>query len=158
MMWSSGSLQAKDPDGTISFVDILLHQLAELILNKPLSDLSVENVMTIETLVLTVFDTYWQSELKVKNTFAELIGDKYIQCLSHLHEVLLNFLGEDQIEILHIHKVIILSYVIYTAVLVLQPLTAIISLYLVNELYIKLTLKNLYLQHLKLVMSACVDA
>ena len=157
-MWSSGSLQAKDPDGTISFVDILLHQLAELILNKPLSDLSVENVMTIETLVLTVFDTYWQSELKVKNAFAELIGDKYMQCLSHLHEVLLNFLGEDQIDILHIHKVIILSYVIYTAVLALQPLTAIISSYLVNELYIKLTFKNLYLQHLKLVMSACVDA
>ena len=44
--------------------------------------------MKIETLVLTVFDIYWQSELKVKNAVAELIGDKYIQCLYHLHEVL----------------------------------------------------------------------
>ena len=98
MMWGYGSLQAKDPDGTVVFVDILLHQLAELILNKPLKDLSAENVMTVETLVLTVFNIYWQSELKVKNAFAELIGDKYIQCLNHLHEVLLNFLGEDKIK------------------------------------------------------------
>ena len=98
MMWGYGSLQAKDPDGTVAFVDILLHQLAEVILNKPLNDLSAENVMTIETLLLTVFDIYWQSELKVKNAFAELIGDKHIQCLNHLHEILLNFLGEDKIK------------------------------------------------------------
>ena len=110
MMWGYGSLQAKDPDGTVAFVDILLHQLAEVILNKPLGDLSAENVMTIETLLLTVFDIYWHSELKVKNAFAELIGDKHIQCLKHLHEVLLNFLGEDKIKTNH--NLIMLFFVI----------------------------------------------
>ena len=47
--WGYDSFQAKDPDGTITFVDIILHQLAELIFNKSWSDLSVEN-RTIETL------------------------------------------------------------------------------------------------------------
>lgn len=40
--WSYGSFQAKDADGTIAFVDILLHQLAELILNKSWSGLSAK--------------------------------------------------------------------------------------------------------------------
>ena len=93
-MWGYGSVQAKDPDGTVAFVDILLHQLAEVILNKPLGDLSAENVMTIETVLLTVFDMYWQSEVKIKDAIAELIGDQYIQCLNHLYEVLGNYYGE----------------------------------------------------------------
>ena len=95
-MWGYGLLQTKDPDGAIALVDTLLHQLAELIHNNSLSDLSAEKFMTIETLLLTVFDIYWQSEMKVKNAFAEFIGDKYIPCLSRLHEVLLNFPGEDR--------------------------------------------------------------
>ena len=96
-MWGCDSLQAKDPDGAIALVDILMHQLAELILNNSLSDLSAEKFMTIETLLLTVFDIYWQSEVKVKYAVAELIGDKYIQCLNCLHEVLLNFRGENTV-------------------------------------------------------------
>lgn len=95
-MWGYGLLQTKDPDGAIALVDTLLHQLAELILNNSLSDLSAEKFTTIETLLLTVFDIYWQSEMKVKDAFAEFIGDKYIPCLSRLHEVLLNFPGEDR--------------------------------------------------------------
>ena len=93
-MWGCDSLQAKDPDGTIAFADILLHQLAELILN---NDLSAEKFMTIETLLVTVFDIYWQSEVKVKDAVAKLIGDKYIQCLNSLHKVLWNFFGEDTV-------------------------------------------------------------
>ena len=89
--WSYGSFQAKDPDGTIAFVDILLHQVAELIFNKSWSDLSVENSRTIETLLLTVFDIYWQSEGKVKDAFAELIGDKYIQCFIDLNTIVVSF-------------------------------------------------------------------
>lgn len=95
-MWGYGLLQTKDPDGAIALVDTLLYQLAGLILNNSLSDLSAEKFMTIETLLLTVFDIYWQSEVKVKDACAELIGDKYIPCLSRLHEVLLNFHGEDR--------------------------------------------------------------
>ena len=96
-IWGCDLLQAKDPDGAIALADVLLHQLAELILNKPLSDLSAETFMTVETLLWTVFDIYWQSEVKVKDAVAELIGDKYIQCLNCLHEVLWNFLGEDTV-------------------------------------------------------------
>lgn len=90
-MWGCDSIQqTKDPDGTIVYVDILLHQLAELILNiKSLTDLSAEDSMTIETLILAVFDIYWQSEGKVKNAVAELIGDKYIQCFIDLDDVVI---------------------------------------------------------------------
>ena len=86
-IWISDSLQAKDSDGAITFTDLLLNQMVDLILNKSLSDLSAENVMTIETLLLTVFDMYWQSEEKIKDAVAELIGDKYAQCLNRLHLV-----------------------------------------------------------------------
>ena len=71
--------------------------MIDLILNKSLSDLSAENVMTIETLLLTVFDMYWHSEVKIKDAIAELIGDQYIQCLNHLYEVLGNYYGENTI-------------------------------------------------------------
>ena len=48
-------------------------------------DLSgARNLLTIETLILTVFDIYWQSEMNMKDALAVLIGDKYIQCLNHL--------------------------------------------------------------------------
>ena len=93
-IWISDSLQANDSDGAITFTDLLLNQMVDLILNKSLSDLSAENVMTIETLLLTVFDMYWQSEEKIKDAIAELIGDKYIQCLNHLYEILGNYYGE----------------------------------------------------------------
>ena len=89
--WGYSSLQTKDTDGTIAFADILLHQLAELIFNKSWSDLSVENSRTIETLLLTVFDVYWQSEGKVKDAVAELIGDKYIQCFIDLNPIVVSF-------------------------------------------------------------------
>ena len=80
-MWGCDSLQKRDPDGTIAFVDILLYQLAEQTEGLLKSDLNAENKLwTIETLLLTVFDVYWQSELKMKEAVAELIGDKYIQC------------------------------------------------------------------------------
>ena len=79
-------LRAKDTDGTIAFTDILLSQLVELIsLND--DDFSAESIMTIETLLLTMFDLYWHSEEKVKNAVAELIGDKYAQHLNRLHLV-----------------------------------------------------------------------
>ena len=84
--WEYGLLQAKDTDGTIAFTDILLNQLVELIsLND--DDFSAGNIMTIETLLLTVFDMYWHSEEKMKDAVAELIGDKYAQCLNRLHLV-----------------------------------------------------------------------
>ena len=93
-IWISDSLQANDSDGAITFTDLLLNQMVDLILNKSLSDLSAENVMTIEPLLLTVFDMYWQSEEKIKDAIAELIGDQYIQCLNHLYEILGNYYGE----------------------------------------------------------------
>ena len=84
--WEYGLLQAKDTDGTMAFTDILLNQLVELIsLND--DDFSAGNIMTIETLLLTVFDMYWHSEEKMKNAVAELIGDQYAQCLNRLHLV-----------------------------------------------------------------------
>ena len=82
----------KDPDGTIAFVDILLHQLAELIFNKSWSELSVEN-NTIETLLLTVFDLYGQSEVRVKDAVAELIGDKYIKLFCDL-DLIVTYFGK----------------------------------------------------------------
>lgn len=93
-IWISDSLQAKDSDGAITFTDLLLNQMVDLILKKSVSDLSAENVMTIETLLLTVFDMYWHSEVKIKDAIAELIGDQYIQCLNHLYEILGNYYGE----------------------------------------------------------------
>ena len=89
--WGYSSLQARDTDGTIAFADVLLHQLAEMILNKNWRDLSVENSRTIETLLLTVFDLYWQSEGKVKDAVAEFIGDKYIQCFINLDDIVTSF-------------------------------------------------------------------
>ena len=49
------------------------------------------NSRTIETLLLTVFDIYCQSEGKVKDAFAELIGDKYIQCFIDLNTIVVSF-------------------------------------------------------------------
>lgn len=98
--WGSGLLRAKDTDGTIAFTDILLSQLVELIsLND--DDFSAESIMTIETLLLTMFDLYWHSEEKMKNAVAELIGDKYAQHLNRLHLV-----GKTTIIITTIHTCI----------------------------------------------------
>lgn len=38
-----------------------------------------------------MFDIYWQSEGKVKDVVAELIGDKYIQCFIDLNEIVVSF-------------------------------------------------------------------
>ena len=51
----------------------------------------MENSRTIETLLLTVFDLYWQSEGKVKDAVAEFIGDKYIQCFINLDDIVTSF-------------------------------------------------------------------
>ena len=108
--WDYDSFGAKDPDGTITFVDIVLHQLTELILNKSWSDLSVEN-KTIETLILTVFNLYWQSEVKVKEAVAELIGDNYMQFFCDL-DLIVTYFGEYTLRVtkfVHMHIVISFS-------------------------------------------------
>ena len=108
------SLQAKDPDGTIAFVDILFHQLAELVFNISWNDLSVEKCRTIETLLLTVFDIYWQSEGKVKDAVAELIGDKYIKCFVDLDGVLIS-ISEYAIQFLK-HNIFVSLLILNTCV------------------------------------------
>lgn len=77
------------------FTNILLSHLAELVFKKSPNDLSAEQVMTMETLLFTVFDMYWQSEVKMRNAISELVGDKYIRCLIDLDQILHNSFGEN---------------------------------------------------------------
>lgn len=77
------------------FTNILLSHLAELVFKKSPNDLSAEQVMTMETLLFTVFDMYWQSEVKMRNAISELVGDKYIGCLIDLDQILHNSFGEN---------------------------------------------------------------
>lgn len=88
VLWDYTSPRPEDPDGTIFLSDAVLQQLSELIFNKSPTDLSKEDVLTMETLVFTVFDFYWQSKLEMKNAIAELVGNKYITCLIHLNDIL----------------------------------------------------------------------
>ena len=68
------------------FTDILLQHLAKLVFEKSPDDLSAAEALTMETLVFTVFDIYWQSEAKMKREICKLFGDKYIKCLIDLNE------------------------------------------------------------------------
>jgi len=61
-----------------------------MVFNISWKDLSVEKCRTFETLLLTVLDIYWQSEGKVKDAVAELIGDKFIKCFVDLDGVLIS--------------------------------------------------------------------
>ena len=92
--WSCVSPQTRDPDRTILFTDILLHYLAQLVFEKSPDDLSAEEALTMETLVFTVFDIYWQSEAKMKREISKLFGDKYIKCLIDLNKILHFSFGE----------------------------------------------------------------
>jgi len=92
--WAYSSPQAKDPDGTVVFTDVLLNHLAQLVFEKSPDDLSAEEALTMETLVFTVFDIYWQSEAEMKREISKLFGDKYIKCLIDLNQNLHYSFGE----------------------------------------------------------------
>lgn len=81
------SPQSDDQDGSILLVDTVLQHLCHLIGSKDLGDLSEEEVGTLDTLVYIVVDVFLQSELEVKITIAKLFGNKYIQCLIDLNEI-----------------------------------------------------------------------
>ena len=58
-------------------------------LKADLSEAIARNILTIETLVLAVFDMYCQSEVNLRDALAVLIGDKYIQCLNELDSIVI---------------------------------------------------------------------
>ena len=61
---------------------------------------------------MTVFDIHWQSEVKLKEAVAEMIGDKYMQFFCDLDPIVTYF-GEYTLRVtkfVHMHIVICLTY------------------------------------------------
>lgn len=93
-MCDFASPQLDDQDGSILLVDTILQQVCHLIGGKNLGDFSEEEIGTLDTLFYIVVDVYLQSELEVKITLAKLFGNKYIQCLIDLNEIVHRSFGK----------------------------------------------------------------
>lgn len=93
-MFDFASSQHDDQDGSILLVDTILQQICHLIGSKDHGDLSEEEVGTLDTLFYIVVDIYMQSELEVKITLANLLGNKYIQCLIDLNQIVHHSFGK----------------------------------------------------------------
>ena len=87
ILFDFASPQPDDQDGSILLVDTILQQVCHLIGSKDHGDLTEEEIGTLDTLVYIVVDIYLQSELEVKITLANLFGNKYIQCLIDLNQI-----------------------------------------------------------------------
>ena len=71
----------------------MLQLLSQLIHGRSPDDLSKGEIGTVDTLVYILFDLYVQSEITVKNTIVKLFGDKYIECLKNVNEIVYNSLS-----------------------------------------------------------------
>ena len=85
--WDCDSIFPDDPDWTIAFIDTLMDLLHQMVQNT--KDLSKkETFCTVETLIFTLLDSYWQCEEKERIAIASFCGDKYQQCMVALIGVL----------------------------------------------------------------------